>query len=193
MGFAFLGLMLSGSMPALAQDPEPASNSETEAEAENQLENQAQQSVTIEEIVVSAERSFFRLRNQIRIAEVRMYSVYNDFNEVDEFDVDCRKSDWTDSYIQQQICWPAFFEKLVADNAQDYQLGLDILIPIGQLENQFKNKFDELRANITRVAAENPAAREALMEYGKLEEALRVKKEECLKQPAFLFVFRYCR
>lgn len=170
-----------------------------ESQADNPLEPQTkvslatQKPITIEQIVVTAERSYFALNKQIKVAKNRLYSEYNDLNELDEFDVDCKDPGWTHTRIASEACWPVFFERAVAQNSADAMLGLDVLIPVGQLELQYRKKFEELRANIALVANENPSAGEALMELGRLEAALRSKKEECMEQPAVLFFFRLCR
>ena len=119
--------------------------------------------------------------------------MYNELNELDEFDVDCRNTKWTHTHIPDKACWPAFFDEAVAKNAEDFMLGFDVLIPVGQLELQYREKFEELRANIMLVASENSSAGEALMELGRLEVALQKKKDECMAQPAVLFIFRLCR
>lgn len=121
------------------------------------------------------------------------YSLYNDLNDIDEFDVDCRQSDWAGTHIRQHMCWPQFFTGMTAQNAQDWRFGLNILIPVDQLKTKYEDKFDAARANIRRVAEEHPEAREALLEVGKLQPAAKRKREECLAQPAFLGVFRLCK
>jgi len=177
------------SKAAAAQEPDDTIDSTPQTASQPT----SQEVITIEEIVVTAERSFYRLNVQIEYAKEKLYSVYNDLNELDEFDVDCRTSNWTHTRIQEQICWPVFFDRIVAENSQDSFNGLDLIMPVGHLKTQYQNKFDELRTNIAKVASENPEATAALMELGKLEEALRRKREECLEQPALLFFLRLCR
>lgn len=146
----------------------------------------------IEQITVIAERSFFRLRAQLKFAQEKMYSTYNDFNEDDDKDVNCKQTDFTDTHIQEQQCWPVFFEKLVAENSQAAMRGEDILLTVPQLENRHRELFDELRANMIKVANESPEVAASLAEFGLLEQTYRESREECMKKPAFLLILRRC-
>ena len=157
---------------------------------ENEPENEAL--ITLEQIIVTGQRSLFLLRAQIESARESLYSSYNDFNVDDEFDVNCQRVTWTGTHIPEQQCWPAFFERLVAENSQDSLIGIGFLIPAGELGNLYAERFDELRVNLEKVARENPPVADAMMELGKLEQALALKREECMRKPAFLLIFRRC-
>ena len=189
------GIVSMAGKAALAQNSGDEANVETVVEVEDLADSESgsEESPPIEAIIVTARQSFFLLNSQIKYATERLYSVYSDLNEIEEFDVECRASDWTGTHIRQQECWPAFFDEIVADNAQDAILGFGDVIPVQQLKRLHEDKFDALRANIVRVASANPAAADALLELGKLEKALEIKKEECKEQPALLFVLRICR
>ena len=178
---------------ALAQASSDEVNVEAAGQTSIESESKGEASPPIESILVTAQQSFFLLNSQIKYATERLYSVYSDLNEIEEFDVECRPSDWTGTHIKQQECWPKFFDDVVADNAQDWKLGFSEIIPVHQLKRIHADKFDELRANIIRVVNENPPAAEALLELGKLEQALETKKEQCKEQSAFLFILRICR
>ena len=157
---------------------------------ENEPENEAL--ITLEQIIVTGQRSLFLLRAQIESARESLYSSYNDFNVDDEFDVNCQRVTWTGTHIPEQQCWPAFFERLVAENSQDSLIGIGFLIPAGELGNLYAERFDELRVNLEKVARETPPVADAMMELGKLEQALALKREECMRKPAFLLIFRRC-
>tara|TARA_B100001105_G_scaffold247257_1_gene231758 strand:- start:106 stop:639 length:534 start_codon:yes stop_codon:yes gene_type:complete len=157
---------------------------------ENEPENEAV--ITLEQIIVTGQRSLFLLRAQIESARESLYSSYNDFNVDDEFDVNCQRVTWTGTHIPEQQCWPAFFERLVAENSQDSLIGIGFLIPAGELANLYAERFDELRVNLEKVAGEPPPVADAMMELGKLEQALALKREECMRKPAFLLIFRRC-
>jgi len=156
-------------------------------------ETTSERVVTIEQITVTGQRTFFSLRAQIEDAREALYSTYNDLNLNDEFDVNCKQSDWTGTHLKEQICWPAFFKQAVSDNSQDYLRGIAVLEPVAQLQSQQQGKFDELRANIIKVASENPEVEDALVELGTLEAAYERKREECMEQTPFLLIFRVCR
>lgn len=185
---ALLALPFSG---ASANQSDQSVTTQLETLSDTELERRA--GVPIEEIIVTSQQSFRSLRLQIEIAEEQLYSIYNDLNEIEEFDVECRQSDWAGTHIKQHMCWPQFFTQMTAQNAQDWRFGLNILIPVDQLKNKYNDRFDEARANIHRVAREHPEAHAALLEVGKLQAAARRKREQCMAQPAFLGVFRLCK
>lgn len=181
--FLCLTLILFLSRPAYSQIDSPA-------RPESAFEPP---SVSIEEIVVVSQQTFQRLRNQLDHAEVALYAAYNDLNDLDEFDVSCKKSDWGGTHIQQQMCWPQFMTELSARNAQDWRFNIGMLVPADQLQLNNRDKFDDLRDNIREVAREHPEAAAALLEVGKLQAAIEAKREACMAQKPFLFVFRLCR
>ena len=57
----------------------------------------------------------------------------------------------------------------------------------------YGDRMEELRADIRRVAGEHPEAAEALLEVGKLQAAVKRKRDACMAQERMLFVFRLCR
>jgi len=151
-----------------------------------------QESITIEEIVVTVPRSLNSLRLQLETAEDTFYSNYNDLNENDEFDVDCHDIVYTGTHLSKRECWPAFFSRLVARNAQDSLQGVGFTETIGSLLVQYGNRFDELSENIEKIANENPSVAASLVEFELLKQNLKMRREECMKKPAVLFLFRKC-
>lgn len=149
--------------------------------------------IPVEEIVISARQSFSSLRAQIDIAEKSLYNTYNDLNDLDEYNVECRKTDWAGTFIREQMCWPAFLTELSARNVQDWRRDLDILIPVDHLVLLYGDKIDALRANVRRIAGEYPEAAIALLEVGKLQAAMKRKYDMCMEQKPMLFVFRLCK
>ena len=118
-----LGVIAVVSTAALAQDSSDEANVEAADQDSIESAPKSEAGPPIESIIVTAQQSFFLLNSQIEYATQRLYSVYSDLNEIEEFDVECRSSDWTGTHIKQQECWPAFFDQIVADNAQDWRMG----------------------------------------------------------------------
>ena len=147
----------------------------------------------IEEITVIGEQSMFLLRARMEAAEEALYSTYNDFNEIDDYRVECRKTNWTHTRIQEQQCWPRFFDRLVAENSQEFFFSgnLDV-VPVDQLANQYSDRFAALRANILEVAREHPEVAEALLNKARLEQAYEQRREECLQQEPILLILYWC-
>lgn len=149
--------------------------------------------IRVEEVVISARQSFSSLRAQIDIAEKSLYNTYNDLNDLDEYNVKCRKTDWAGTFIREQMCWPAFLTEMSARNVQDWRRDLDILIPVDHMVLLYGDKMDALRANVRRIAGEYPEAAIALLEVGKLQAAIKRKHDMCMAQKPVLFVFRLCK
>ena len=64
---------------------------------------------TPEEIVVNPTESFPILRRQIIEAEENLFSIYNELNEDDEFDVICTYENRPGSRLREHVCRPAYF------------------------------------------------------------------------------------
>lgn len=185
--------VVSAQEPSEAQREIGAAQDEIASAQDEAAQPRYAPEVRVEQIIVTAQQSFQSLRAQIDLAEVRLYSVYNELNEINEFDVDCRRSDWAGTHITEQICWPQFMTEMAARNVQDWRFGIDMLIPVEHLKLQSKPEFEALRANIRRVAGEHSDAADALLEVGVLQAAIQRKRETCMAQPAVLFVFRLCK
>ncbi|MBQ14191.1 MAG: hypothetical protein QGG67_11715 [Gammaproteobacteria bacterium] len=185
---AMFGIVVLSSTALFAQD----ADEENEPTTEDVIEPATQEAIIIEEIVVRAQRSFFLLRAQIDTAEDTFYSNYNDLNVNDEFDVDCRSVVYTGTHISKRECWPAFFDRLVARNSQDSLQGISFLETIGSLAAQYDNQFVNLRANIEKIAIENPSVADSLIELELLKQTLETRREACMKEPAILFLLRKC-
>ncbi len=154
--------------------------------------SESQEIVVIEEITVRVPRSFYSLRFQLKEAEKKLYSTYNEVNVDDDNDVNCKKSDWTSTHIIEQVCWPVFFEKLVGEHTQRVMYGEELPLTVPQLRRDAEKEFAALREHMQMVAFENPSVAKALVEFGTLEQTYRRKRAECMKKPAVLFLFRKC-
>ena len=165
---------------------------------------------TIEEITVTAKRSLYSLRSQIRRAERNLFSTYNEYNLEEDFDVSCRRAELYESTSRAIRCWPKFFEDAVAEDAQTVLLsslsGASILsslstgsyisysvsTPVAVLRARNRHKFEMLKNNIVAVANAHPEVYESLTEIARLKTAYETKHSECMRKPAVLFVFRRC-
>ena len=153
------------------------------------------ESKPIEQITVIGKKPFLTLFNQLEAAKIDLYSQYNEYNNIEKYDVECKKSNWTHTRIQEQICWPKFATDLVAKNFQDSFRGIAGVngISMADIETQYADEFDKLRANILKVATENPDVAAWVLEVGKIEREVREREKECLEDPAFKVLFlRLC-
>ena len=70
-----------------------------------------------EEVVVRGRSSAF-VRERLVLAEDNLYSVYNDINLIEEFDIHCRMHAETGTRIPQRVCVPNFEKELSARKAK---------------------------------------------------------------------------
>jgi len=188
MNFKLALLTLLLSLPTLAQEKVE----EDEEASSNQAPVLLQQSRPIEEITVIGERSFNSLRINLEIVEESLYSTYNDLNIDDDFDIHCRKSNYTHTRIQEQRCMPEFLEIAIAENAQDYRRGLDILLTENDLRAHNQAKFQQLETEMLRLAQGHEALMGMLLEFARLEQEFKIRQAECQNQQPVLFLFRKC-
>ena len=68
----------------------------------------AQPGESSEEIVVKAPMSLSKLRREIGKAEDAMFDLYNELNDDDQFDINCRYVKRWQSVIRERVCSPNF-------------------------------------------------------------------------------------
>ena len=73
------------------------------------IQAQQDEAVETEEIIVNPTESFPTLRRQIIEAEENLFSIYNELNEDDDFDVICTFENRPGSRLREHVCRPAYF------------------------------------------------------------------------------------
>ena len=180
--------------PAFSQDSQVIAETEASPQTEAVVESEQLPYITIEEIRVTARRSPYLLRRQLEAATEHFIAGYNDVNDIDEFDINCKRSNWSHTRIQEKICLPVFLERAVAEDAQRAIRDGDFFItPFSSMPIVEKSRFEQLQSHIVQLALENPDLTDSLLELGKIQAALKAKKEECMAKPGFLGIFRLCR
>lgn len=180
--------------PAHSQDSQIDAEPEAGLQAEASVESEQMPHITIEEIRVTAERSSFVLRRQLEAATEDFVADYNELNEIDEFDINCNRSNWTHTRIQEQACMPVFFERALAEAARmAFITGDFIFTDMSSVAFDVRPKFEQLENHILQIALEHPDLADSLLELGKIQAALKAKKEDCMAKPGFLGIFRLCR
>jgi len=152
-----------------------------------QVNSSSIQTLPIEEITVTGERTLLSMKNQIRRIEEDMYRTFNALNKSDELDIFCSNKTRTTSHIPQHSCEPVFLSNLKKENAQhtmsqlrnaftdegldieQLESGLGLLESDKALMDQMRHKYEELRSEILRVAQENPDYMNALLQIAKLK------------------------
>ena len=127
-----------------------------------------------EEIIVNAPESLKRLQTQVKLAQKRMFNVFNKINDDDQFDVHCTYDRRWQSKIREQVCTPNYIRTV---QKQEVQLMLGQFGMVGAEKGfagntqigTFNARFEEIMK--TQFIA-NPEFREALLEYQSLTEQL---------------------
>ncbi|MFL2873600.1 MAG: hypothetical protein ACJZ8M_09750 [Pseudohongiellaceae bacterium] len=82
----------------------------------------------IEEIQVLGTRTLYSIRMEIVDEENKIFSMFNELNSDDRFDILCDKIAPTGSHIQQRVCEPRFVTETRAQMTQDYVRGIGMLV-----------------------------------------------------------------
>ncbi|MBT3530783.1 MAG: hypothetical protein HOF74_09295 [Gammaproteobacteria bacterium] len=184
-GFAFLIV----SMSASAQDQALDQLSQTQSESSRQIES----------IIVISNRTMHSLRIQLRQMKDRLFSDFNELNDDDDFDVDCRLSNEARTKIQKTSCFPVFLDNAIYQNTQDSldlgQFGppaLDFRKSVQTLISENEDNFELLRSKIVEMAETNDEFGRGLLAFGNNQQEFDYRQQECMKKPAVLFLFRKC-
>lgn len=184
----------AGAGPAFSRDSQVDAEPEAGLQAEAGVESEQMPHITIEEIRVTAERSPFVLRRQLEAATENFVASYNEVNDIEEFDINCNRSNWTHTRIQEQACLPVSFERALAEAVRmAFITGDFIFTDMSSVAFAVRPKFEQLQNHILQIALEHPDLADSLLELGKIQAALKAKKEECMAKPGFLGIFRLCR
>ena len=162
---------------------------------------QEEQTLTIrqiEEIVVVSGLTLPSLRFQIREAKEALFATFNELHDIEEFKVDCRTLNQTHTRINKHACVPEFFDRAITQNSKDsfsFPGGppqIDFLKSPSVIAREQEDKYEELQAVIEKIAEENAAFRNSLIEFASLERELEFRNATCTEKPAVLFLFRKC-
>ncbi len=179
---------------SFSRDSQVNAEPEASLQAEGSIESGQLPYITIEEIRVTAERSPFVLRRQLEAVTENFIAGYNDVNDVEEFDINCKMSDWTHTRIQEHVCVPVFFERALADAVQTgFLIGDFTFTEMSFVAFAERPRFEQLQNHILQLALEHPDLVDTLLELGKIQAALDAKRDECMAKPGFLGIFRLCR
>jgi hypothetical protein len=123
-----------------------------------------------EEVIVQG-RSLALLREELEIAENKLYAVFNDINTIEEFDIHCALHAQTGTRMPQRVCLPNYVKRAEEREAQAFRRALsgegsydlDWQTPTAEMSH----KTNELQEHMQRLAIENPELLEAMREmYG---------------------------
>jgi hypothetical protein len=112
----------------------------------------------IDNIVVTGNKSAGQLRRDLDRAERDFYSIYNDLNEDNDYDVRCFYESPTGVRKKYQVCRPVFFSK-----ARNREVKTRPIDP--RTDPVIAEKLAKLRENIKSLAATNPELQAAIVRY----------------------------
>ena len=163
----------------LESESETISGNQVEAETNNSPDGRTPDSDRpIEEIQVLGSRTLYSIRMEIVDEENKIFSMFNELNSDDDFDILCDNIAPTGSHIRQRVCEPRFVTETRARMAQDFMLGIGALNESSDLGVETKLQQDELEKEHLRIAAEYPEYLEMLTKLMNLRATLETRKDD---------------
>ena len=166
-------IALLGCVPALAQQASlepvqlPATAMPLPADTgESSSSDTAVAADGVDEVVVTG-RSMAFLRERVEIAEDKLYSVYNDLNAIEEFDIHCRMHAVTGTRMLKRVCVPNFEKKHSAEKGRAVLAafrGEAFGTDWQSAENEMRYKIPLLEQHMQKLALENPMLLDAMRE-----------------------------
>ena len=132
----------------------------------------------IEEIQVLGTRTLYSIRMEIVDEENKIFSMFNELNSDDRFDIFCDNIAPTGSHIKQRVCEPRFVTETRAQMTQDYVRGIGMLVGSSDLEVETAMEREELEKEHLRIAVEHPKYLEMLTELTNLRDTLESRRND---------------
>ena len=132
----------------------------------------------IEEIQVLGTRTLYSIRMEIVDEENKIFSMFNELNSDDRFDILCDNIAPTGSHIKQRVCEPRFVTETRAQMTQDYVRGIGMFVGSSDLEVETAMEREELEKEHLRIAVEHPEYLEMLTELTNLRDTLESRRND---------------
>ena len=133
----------------------------------------------MEEITVIGQRSIMNLRIQVDKAVDRMYSVYNEINKDNDYDIICRREAPTGSRIKRKLCTPVYVERLQTEATQRalYDMDESGSTSLYVDYTEIARNDVKLRENMKKLILENPQLLAAVLEHVRLRDELKRQRQ----------------
>ena len=131
----------------------------------------------IEEIQVLGTRTLYSIRMEIVDEENKIFSMFNELNSDDRFDILCDNIAPTGSHIQQRVCEPRFVIETRAQMTQDYVRGIGMLVESSAVMAETATEREEIAKEHLRIAAEYPEYLEMLTALTNLRATLESRRD----------------
>jgi len=138
----------------------------------------------VTEIIVNAERPARLVLDEAYEAQELAFSLFNDLNSHDEFDISCRVYTPTSTKLPVRVCEPLYYKNAQTRYAQDFLQTGAIQPPSERgLWEELTPKTNQLNREMRELAGQHPELAEALLLYNeKMQEY-----EEMNKQRGWLY------
>ena len=153
----------------MAEEPEP------EPVADEQATDIQPDAEIVDEVTVLGVRELADLRVEVVRAEDAVYSLFNDLNDDDRYDIICKRETRIGSQIPRRICQARMFRDAVAEAAEDVAEGE---LMGGAMVNSSKHNAI-LREKMAALASEHPELLAALKK--RLEASEKFERERTKK------------
>lgn len=120
---------------------------------------------TIDEIKVMGARSLALMRREVVDAEDRVFELFNELNEDDDYDIICKRETRIGSQLPRRICQTRIYREQLSRVTNDEELGL---LPVSNMTRNSRSQqtvIDKMRA----LAAAHPELLDALRYRRQLE------------------------
>lgn len=114
----------------------------------------------IDEIVVTGKKSLRQVRREIRMLDLQIYSMFNELNSDDDYDIVCRKMTRIGSQIVRNNCKAKLYWDALSELAEETDGWYIVPQPV---PNPQKHTA-VFRAKLAKLADENAALRKALVQ-----------------------------
>jgi hypothetical protein len=129
------------------------------------------QSIAVEDQIVIEDLTLSQLRREIKKIETEFYKVFNANTEDKNLAIVCYNHLPTGSNIKRDICEPQFVVDKRADNANDSQYDIDVLLTAQSMQRELTTEYAALSESMANLAKGNKY-------FGELNGILGALREE---------------
>lgn len=107
----------------------------------------------MDEVTVTGEETVPRLRSQLRRLDEAFFRRYNELNDVDDYDMICKRETWVGSQIPRTVCRLRLHRERLSESATDMLNEDGIMSPVS--ESWRARHYDKVRDNVTRAIGQD--------------------------------------
>jgi hypothetical protein len=131
-----------------------------ESEEQDDTESSA---APIEEIVVHGEKTRLALRNEVYVAENKLFDMFNELNDDDQYDINCKFEATIGSNIRRRVCRANYLSALKAEARSRSFSDAELNPKVSDTRIEEKRKI--LAEKMAAYLAENPEFLKRSVEY----------------------------